>query len=285
MLHIPSRKNQIAPRWANAKESLRHIAGAIVAASAIFVALSGVGETLSYYSNTELSQGNALHAGGVVLTLSALGDDTASTTDEGSGEKSFEFGVNTDESSLPVHYQLRAFLSAESPPQCGDIILAADFGAYHYEGPLLNFLSDPQNADGWWSFTLSVPSDSTLAPDALCTGEINGKAHADTASPQVQSPYSDEKEYYFSLRNKSAPVASFVPLDIHNEASSTPGVAETEKISNMNILDVNEKSNMPEETKTPVPGTTPAPETTPTEPATPQAPTAPAAESSEAAAQ
>ncbi|MBC7836578.1 hypothetical protein H7X87_02260 [Acetobacteraceae bacterium] len=258
---------------------------------ALLLGLAQLGSTVSYYAEVETSFNNRLEAGGVEVFLAAgvSGNEPSPLATlralPTQGSTSFEVGINTEESTLPVLYQVRAFLNAQNPAGCEDLTLEATFGEYTYTGPLLNFLSPPMSESGWWSFTVSVPEGSSLAYNAICEGEVQVRVYAESTNETVEKVFTDEKTHSFTVQNVSFPLEqAATPLPptgeegtgssseaqtsslIPEEEAPAPVVPEQEE-SQAEVLQNNE-TIMTDETLDPTMNQTPD-EETPKEPAAP----------------
>ena len=190
----------------------------------VFIGLSSVGSTVSYFSDLESSIGNRLQAGILGFRISSFEEsagrfaaleDTSSSTDglvqgyatgiseENTGSKKFNITIDPDDSSLPIIYTVSSVLDAGNPEGCEEMEISAIFGDYvTYSGSLDDFVTPPLSQMGEWRFEVELPEGiDELGAGAECRGEIVFRAGLDEVSDDLTHTFSDEKKYFFVIKN------------------------------------------------------------------------------------
>ena len=234
---MPSRQQSLRPGRGLVR-SCAKVAGVALLCVAAVAGFSQIGNTVSYFSDSEVSVGNRLQAGIMSLRLSspdtdtpgigrlslasaadALGTAGAAAVDEQdhSGTE-FVVSIHPGTASLPFLYTVSGASDAGMPEVCRLIIIAATFGTYHHAGLFTNFAVAATSTMGDWLFRISPPEAGTgTSSPAYCNGRIVFQARLAGDVADGTHGYSDEKQYPFSV------FVPGTPLDLKaDEATSTP---------------------------------------------------------------
>lgn len=181
-----------------------------------FIGTSSVGNTVSYFNDTEISTENKLQAGVLDFNILEVINDLdiqkfanpqsvdALVIEEDIGSKNFNIKIEESDNSLPSSYIVSGFLNIDNPIGCERMEIEAIFGEYIYSGLLSSFTSSQISDKGEWQFVASLPQGSTdLLPSVLCRGEIIFNAGLGEVPVELINTFSNEKRYPFELKNWS----------------------------------------------------------------------------------
>lgn len=142
---------------------LSRVAVILLIVSVNWVGLSALGSTVSYFSDSERSLGNLLAAALLDLTTS---DGTGERrTLQCGGTQEYHIAVSTHINSLTTTYAAEAEMIGGDTAFCEALGLTAlKDGKEVYQGPLLEFATDPQEGAAAWQFLVSLPDDATHIP-------------------------------------------------------------------------------------------------------------------------
>ncbi len=199
--------------------SAAKISGVVLMCASVIGVYSQIGNTVSYFSDSESSIGNRLQAGVALLSISSADDQQgvaaklfaaraesdAEATSTGEQSESFIVTISPGDESLPLVYTANGELDASDPSGCDVVELDATFGSYTYSGHILDFSAPTTSTMGDWAFNVSIPDETPgLAPDDLCSGSVVFKAKLSGVSDSLSNTFTDAKRYAFNLRNPHA---------------------------------------------------------------------------------
>ncbi len=203
--------------------SARTLLVAFVAAGCMF-GLSSIGGTLSYFNDSETSTANLLRAGILDVEISpiltdnsvarlSVPDETASTTEEvkdkPTSSQLFRISLtDSDKENVPFLYTVFGEFNKDNPAGCEAVELSVFMNEYHYDGLLSSFALPATSAAGTGQFIVSAPTgDSILASGAICAGNLIFRAYPENTEDPLNSPFSDEERYPFTVQNYIEPVS------------------------------------------------------------------------------
>lgn len=200
-------KNRIDQRSTDAVLLLPALRIAAVCATALLLmaGTTRIGDTVSYYAETETSTNNRFVAASVYITTSAIPENIGLRVASVAGSLlAFEVVIES-ESTLPTEYTVRAEMAPDANIGCGDISVRADIADYIYVGLLKDLDTPATSTVGLWEFELTLPGAEALPYDALCSGDIVFEAKVADALPGAENAYTALKRYPFELRQVPTP--------------------------------------------------------------------------------
>ena len=225
--------------------SCAKVAGVALVCVAAVAGFSQIGNTVSYFSDSEVSVGNRLQAGIMSLRLSSPDTDTSgigrlslasvadalgasgapAEDDRDQADEEFVVSIHPGDTSLPFLYTVVGASDVGMPDACKLITITATFGTYRHDGLFADFVVTATSTMGDWIFRISPPETGTgTSSPAYCNGRIVFRARLAGDIADGTHGYSDEKQYPFSV---------FVPGTPHDlkadEATSTPIIEHDEK--------------------------------------------------------
>lgn len=203
----------LAPTTTRPVASVNHhyvLTSCVVVALITFVSNSwSIGGTVSYFSDTEKTIENLLHA--VALDFTAIPDSTTFTFTE-DGVLNDPDGLITlvapEVGSVALKHRVAVAVSSGNPVFC-DAITATTISPFVYSGPLSALSATDVSFSGPWTLELNLESDSYL-PDDQCIVDIIYSAW-NASLTDGSSRYVDEERVQLTF-TAPTPLASILPF-------------------------------------------------------------------------
>lgn len=181
-------------------------------ATVLFLALSfgRVGDTVSYFSDHDVSSGNLLRAGSLDFTVSADGSVDAYLGGEDGGGTVVVPILSPGAGSFPLSYYVAASKIAGPDAFCNAIQAQATTSPFIYSGALLSLSTGASSLTGPWSLALSLPSNtSDISQGDVCYVDL--VYHGWHEGLPEGDGYSDTETVHLTLHARMVVINEFLP--------------------------------------------------------------------------